>query len=152
VNRALFSSKSEEWRTPDDLFDRLHAEFRFTLDVCATAENARCARFFTKAEDGLAQDWSGNTVFMNPPYGQTIARWIEKASGIERGVVVCLLPARTDTTWFHDFIYRRAEIRFLRGRLRFSRSRNSAPFPSMIVIFRDPNRLSASATTPTVTA
>jgi len=130
----------------------LHAEFRFDLDVCATAENARCARFFTKAQDGLAQDWTGNTVFMNPPYGLTIARWIEKASGIERGVVVCLLPARTDTAWFHDFIYKRAEIRFIRGRLRFSRSRNSAPFPSMIVIFRNPNRRSANDTTLTVAA
>lgn len=137
MNQALFSSTTDEWATPQDFFCELDAEFHFTLDPCATEENAKCKKYYTKADDGLAQDWAPHTVFMNPPYGRTIGRWVRKAyeESVKGSTVVCLLPARTDTKWFHDYIYHRAEIRFVRGRLKFGGSKNSAPFPSMVVIF-----------------
>ena len=128
-----FSSKTPEWTTPQELFDALNAEFHFTLDPCATKENAKCKKFFTAKEDGLKQNWKGESVFMNPPYGHEIGAWVDKISK-EKGVA--LLPARTDTRWFHDFIYGKAEIRFLKGRLKFGGSKNSAPFPSMVVVFK----------------
>ena len=137
-----FSSKTPEWATPQYLFDALNAEFRFTLDPCATKKNAKCKKFFTAKEDGLKQSWKGESVFMNPPYGREIGKWIEKAYMTVAGepsesIVVCLLPARTDTKWFHDHIYDRdsVAIRFLKGRLRFGGSKHSAPFPSMVVVF-----------------
>lgn len=136
MNDVLFSSKSEEWATPASVFNALDDEFHFTLDVCATPENAKCQRFFTKQDDGLSKGWDGETVFMNPPYGLHISKWIEKASQIRNGLVVCLVPARTDTRWFHEFIYGRHEIRFLKGRIRFNDHKNAAPFPSMVVVFR----------------
>jgi phage N-6-adenine-methyltransferase len=137
----LFGSKSDEWPTPQYLFDALNSEFGFTLDACATSANAKCAKFFTKAEDGLAQDWSGETLFMNPPYGRNIGRWVEKAylTSCQGSTVVCLLPARTDTRWWHRFVMK-GEIRFLRGRLRFQGGKHAAPFPSAIVVFR-PSRI-----------
>lgn len=128
-----FSSKTPEWATPQSLFDELDKEFHFTLDPCATKENAKCKKFFTEKEDGLKQDWKDEKVFMNPPYGREIGFWIKKIN-IEGGVA--LLPARTDTAWFHDYILGKAEIRFLRGRLKFGESKNSAPFPSMVVVFK----------------
>lgn len=131
-----FSSKTPEWSTPQFLFDGLDSEFKFTLDPCATKENAKCKRFFTKEEDGLKKDWKGERVFCNPPYGREIGAWVEKLAGGGASIAVGLLPARTDTRWFHDFILNKAEIRFLRGRLKFGGSKNSAPFPSMVVIFR----------------
>ncbi len=136
INRGLFSSASDEWETPQELFDQLNEEFHFDLDPCATPQNAKCAQFFTKKENGLKQDWFG-TVFMNPPYGREIKQWVQKAyeEAGKRCTVVCLLPARTDTSWFHDYCLK-GEIRFLRGRLKFGNAKNSAPFPSMIVIFR----------------
>ena len=136
MNGALFSSSSDEWPTPRELFRELDREFRFNLDPCATASNAKCRRYYTRKEDGLQQQWIG-TVFLNPPYGREIGKWVRKAyvSALAGAVVVCLLPARTDTKWFHDYC-RSGEIRFLRGRLKFGTSTNSAPFPSMIVIFR----------------
>ncbi|GEA16775.1 DNA N-6-adenine-methyltransferase of bacteriophage [Moorella sp. E308F] len=136
INKGLFSSASDEWETPQELFDQLNEEFHFDLDPCATPQNAKCAQFFTKKENGLKQDWFG-TVFMNPPYGREIKQWVQKAyEEAEKGcTVVCLLPARTDTSWFHDYCLK-GEIRFLRGRLKFGSAKNSAPFPSMIVIFR----------------
>lgn len=132
-----FLSKSCEWETPQYLFDGLNAEFGFDLDVCANPSNAKCRKFFTKAEDGLGQTWEG-TVWMNPPYGRTIERWMKK--GFESALagtalVVCLVPARTDTRWWHKYATR-GEIRYLKGRLKFGGSKNSAPFPSAIVIFR----------------
>lgn len=135
-NEVMFSSRSDEWETPQWLFDSLHTEFGFGLDVCATADNAKCERYYTKAEDGLAQDWSG-VCWMNPPYGREIGRWIEKAyeSSLGGVTVVCLLPSRTDTKWWHEYVMR-GEVRFLRGRLKFGGSKNSAPFPSAVVIFR----------------
>jgi site-specific DNA-methyltransferase (adenine-specific) len=128
-------AESSEWETPQDLFARLDAEFHFTLDPCATAENAKCARYFTREMDGLAQSWDGEVVFMNPPYGRGMGVWIKKASEA-MATVACLLPARTDVRWFHDYVYGKAEIRFLRGRLKFGGAKNSAPFPSMIVVFK----------------
>jgi phage N-6-adenine-methyltransferase len=132
-----FSSETDEWATPQAFFDALNAEFGFTLDVCATAENAKCTRYFDKQMDGLAQTWEG-VCWMNPPYGRVIGDWVKKAheSADAGATVVCLLPARTDTRWFHDHIYGLAEIRLLRGRLKFGGCANSAPFPSMVVIFR----------------
>src|SRR5262245_38193793 len=135
---ALFSSRTEEWATPRDLFARLDAEFGFTLDPCATPENATCGNFYTKEEDGLVKPWYGH-VFRNPPYGATIGRWMEKAwRESQRGaLVVCLVPVRTDTAWWHNFAAR-GEMRFLQGRLRFGNAANSAPFPSAIVVFCPP--------------
>lgn len=137
---VMFSSKSEMWETPQDFFDSLDDEFHFTLDVCATRENAKCARFYTKEANGLHQPWDG-VVWCNPPYGREIGKWVftaAVASGVRGTTVVMLLPARTDTRWFHEYIYQkdRVEIRFIRGRLKFGGSKNSAPFPSMVVIFR----------------
>lgn len=130
-----FSSASDEWTTPQPLFDRLDAVFHFTLDPCATAANARCRRFFTIAEDGLAQNWDGERVFMNPPYGRAIGDWVKKAAEAQ-ALVVCLLPARTDTRWWHDYVVGAgASVSFVKGRLHFSDSAINAPFPSAIVIF-----------------
>ncbi len=135
-----FSSKTNEWATPKDLFARLNDEFKFTLDPCATPENAKCAKFFTKEDDGLKQSWGDERVFCNPPYGREIGKWVEKAyqSRTLAQVIVMLIPARTDTKYFHQYIYGKEniEIRFLKGRLKFGEATNSAPFPSMLVIFR----------------
>ena len=130
---VMFSSATDMWATPMPFFRALDAEFHFTLDVCATKENAKCATYYTPEQDGLAQDWNG-TCWCNPPYGRQIGKWVRKAAE-SNATVVMLLPARTDTAWFHDYIYGRAEIRFIRGRLKFGDSKNSAPFPSMVVIF-----------------
>lgn len=131
-----FSSATDLWATPQKTFDELHAEFGFTLDPCSTHENAKCEKHYTKEYDGLAQNWAGERVFMNPPYGREIGAWVKKAATSGAEVCVCLLPARTDTRWFHEYIYGKAEIRFLRGRLKFGDAKNNAPFPSMVVIFK----------------
>lgn len=133
-----YSSKSNEWETPSELFEKLNKEFRFTLDPCCTKENAKCERHFTIAEDGLKQDWSDHNVFMNPPYGRQIKKWVKKAykESLKGATVVCLIPARTDTSYWHEYIFNKAEIRFLRGRVKFSNSKNGAPFPSAIVVYR----------------
>jgi phage N-6-adenine-methyltransferase len=140
LNKELmFSSKTDLWSTPQAFFDRYDNLFHFTLDVCASEENAKCPRFFTKEMDGLKQDWQGNICWMNPPYGREIGQWIQKAyeeSKKSSTIVVCLLPARTDTKWFHDYCMR-GEIEFIKGRLKFGNSPNPAPFPSMVVIFGD---------------
>ena len=121
IDEALFSSKRTDWETPKDLFDMLDQEFHFTLDPCSTDENALCQKHYTAREDGLKQSWAGETVYCNPPYGRDLPAWIEKAATEARkgATVVMLIPARTDTKAFHDFIYGKAEIRFLRGRLKF---------------------------------
>lgn len=136
MDDVMFSSKSDLWSTPDDFFAELDKEFHFTLDVCATADNAKCDDYYTEAMDGLRLKWDG-IVWCNPPYGRNINKWIKKAVNAALGgaTVVMLLPARTDTKWFHELVYRRAEIRFVRGRLKFGGSNNAAPFPSMICIF-----------------
>ena len=138
---ALFSSKSDEWSTPQILFDELNAEFNFDLDPCSTNENHKYEKYFTLDDNGLDQNWGGHRVFCNPPYSQ-IDKWVEKAFRETRNdntLVVMLIPSRTDTKYFHNYIYQRTEIRFIRGRLKFGESKNSAPFPSMIVIFRGAN-------------
>ncbi len=136
----MFSSKTDMWATPQGFWDALDREFHFSCDVCATDENAKCATFYSPEQDGLKQEWRG-VCWCNPPYGRTIGNWVRKAyeSSLYGATVVMLLPARTDTKWFHDFIYGKAEIRFVRGRLKFGGSKNSAPFPSMVVIFRREN-------------
>lgn len=122
MNKALFSSKTDQWATPKDFFDALDAEFNFDLDPCADEENHKTPEYFTKEQNGLLQDWSGHRVFCNPPYGRTISAWVEKSfrEGHKDGtIVVMLIPARTDTRYFHDYIKNRAEIRFVPGRLKF---------------------------------
>lgn len=130
-----FSSKTNEWATPQDFFDALNREFQFTLDPCATSENAKCEKFFTEEDNGLAQQWIGHKVFMNPPYGKAIKDWMKKAyeESIRGAMVVCLVPARTDTNWWHDYAMK-GQIRYIRGRLKFGNNANSAPFPSAVVI------------------
>lgn len=137
----MFSSKTDLWETPQDFFDRLNDEFHFNVDVCATPDNAKCGTYFTKENDGLSQSWGGYTCWCNPPYGREIGKWVQKAylSSRDGSTVVMLLPARTDTKWFHEYIYNQAEIRFIKGRLKFGNSKNSAPFPSMVVVFRPNN-------------
>lgn len=139
ISSAMFSSQSDLWATPQEFFDTLDKEFHFTLDPCALPSNAKCEHFFTPDDNGLKQDWEGEIVFCNPPYGRAIYDWVRKCS-IEAAkpntTVVALIPARTDTRYFHDYIYHKAkEIRFIKGRLKFGGSKNSAPFPSMLVIF-----------------
>lgn len=139
INAVLFSSSTDEWATPQWLYDSLNEEFGFTLDPCALPSNAKCERYFTPQDNGLLQDWGGETVFCNPPYGKAIADWVRKCSEESKKpntTIVMLIPARTDTRYFHDYIYRKAkEIRFIKGRLKFGGAKTSAPFPSMIVIF-----------------
>lgn len=149
MNRDLmFSSKSDLWCTPQDFFDKLNAEFHFTLDVCATSISAKCKKYFTPEQDAFKQDWQGEVCFCNPPYGREIGKWVKKCydeAQKPNTTVVILMPSRTDTSYFHDYIYGKAEIRFIRGRLRFMNleDRNKypnqkispAPFPSMLVIF-----------------
>lgn len=142
-NKAHFSSEKSNWRTPDDLFKKLDKEFHFDLDACADKNNAKCKRYFSLPKDSCLEDgaaWNSR-VFMNPPYGRKIELFIKKAKEqVENGaahIVVGLLPARTDTKWFHDYILDHAEIRFLKGRLKFSGHKDNAPFPSMVVIWRD---------------
>lgn len=138
--KTLFSTGKDDWETPQDLFDDLDAEFHFTLDVCADQHNAKHPHFYTEQENGLAQDWRGETVWCNPPYSSGKQNyWVRKC--YEEGqkpdtTVVLLIPARTDTARFHDYIWGKAELRFIRGRLKFVGAENSAPFPSMIVIYR----------------
>ena len=148
-NASLFKSTTDDWGTPQSLFDELHEEFAFDLDPCSSHENHKCPIYFTLAEDGLAQPWHRpdapyhrSRVFMNPPYGRQIGKWVKKAyDEVACGnaeLVVCLLPSRTDTKWFQDYCLRAGaeNIRFIRGRLKFGEAKDAAPFPSAIVIFR----------------
>lgn len=135
---ALKTLDSQEWSTPQKLYDELDEEFKFNLDSCATKENAKCKKYFTEKENGLYHNWYGS-VFCNPPF-RYVSKWVEKAMDeTVRGnakTVVMLLPSRTDTKWFHNYCLRNGEIRFIKGRLKYGGAKNSAPFPSMIVIFR----------------
>lgn len=137
INAGMLSSERETWETPPEIFDRCNEEFHFTLDVCAFPENAKCEKYFTPEIDGLKQEWVGRC-WMNPPYGRVIGDWMQKAfesSQTTADVVVCLVPARTDTAWWHDWAMK-GEIRFLRKRVRFVGAESCAPFPSAIVVFR----------------
>jgi phage N-6-adenine-methyltransferase len=135
-----YSSKTELWATPQDFFTQLDDEFHFDLDVCASPTNAKCSRYFTSADDGLAQDWQGRC-WMNPPYGRTIGEWMNKAhaSALSGATVVCLVPARTDTSWWHKYAMRASEIRLVCGRLKFGDCSAPAPFPNAVVVFRPPS-------------
>ena len=135
----MFSSAKDDWETPQDLFDELDDEFHFTLDAASSDLNAKCEKHYTVEDDGLSQSWAGNNVFLNPPYGRNMKDWMRKAyeeSQAENTTVVVLVPARTDTAWFHDYVYGKAELRFLRGRLKFGGCENSAPFHSLVVVYR----------------
>lgn len=140
INKGMFTSKTDMWETPQDFFEKLDHEFHFTLDACAIPENAKCKKFYTPEQDGLLQNWCG-TVWCNPPYGRQIGKWVKKGkeSSNNGATVVMLLPARTDTAWFHDYIYGKSEIRFIRGRLKFGGSKWNAPFPCMVVIYKSKN-------------
>ncbi len=136
MDNIHFSMESNEWETPQELYDELNKEYGFTLDPCATEKSAKCDKYYTKEDDGLSKDWSGEIVFMNPPYGREISNWVKKASETRGAVVVCLIPSRTDTKYWHNYIFSKAhKIMFIKGRLKFSGHKNSAPFPSAIVVF-----------------
>lgn len=125
------------WETPQWLFNLLNEQYHFDVDVCAVPENAKCSTYFTPEQNGLSQEWKG-VCWMNPPYGRNIGKWVKKAyeSAQAGATVVCLLPARTDTAWWHDYVMKGGQITFLRGRLKFGNAKNSAPFPSAIVVFK----------------
>lgn len=146
----MFSSKDQTWTTPDDLFYMLNLEFKFTLDPCCYPESAKCDYYFTPEVDGLKQSWAGHTVFMNPPYDNCYG-WIEKAymeSTYNGATVACLIPARTDTKYWHDYCMKASEIRLFKGRIKFGVGVNSAPFPSALVIFRPGQNLPFLSTMP----
>lgn len=134
---TMTSRDTFEWPTPQEFFDKLNAEFGFTLDVAATPENAKCERFFTIDDDGLSQSWDGEVVWCNPPYGDQIKHWIYKAATSD-ATVVMLVPARVDTRWFHDIVLGHAEVRFVKGRIKFEGAKWTAPFPCMVLVFRAP--------------
>lgn len=142
MNReVMFSSKTDQWATPNSFFAEIDKEFHFTLDPCANEYNHKCDKWYGKEDNGLLQDWGGHRVFCNPPYGREIIKWVRKAyyeSHKDNTLVCMLIPARTDTKYFHDYIQHRAEVRFIRGRLKFGSSENAAPFPTMLVIWRAP--------------
>ena len=133
--KVHFSSKTDMWATPQAFFDKYDAVYNFELDVWATKENAKREKYFTEEDDGLAQEWTG-VCWMNPPYGREIIHWMKKAyeSSLQGATVVCLVPARTDTKWWHEYAMK-GDIEFIRGRLKFGGSKNSAPFPSAVVVF-----------------
>lgn len=138
-NRALFQSLTCEHPTPQWLFDELNEEFGFTVDVCASRQDHKCERYFASEGlwSGLAQEWTG-VCWMNPPYGRVIGKWVAKAfcSWLHGATIVCLLPSRTDTKWWHNYVMKANEIRFIQGRLKFGDAQNGAPFPSAIVVFK----------------
>lgn len=142
INSGLMSSNSNEWYTPKVLYEELNKEFNFTLDPCATKQSAKCEKFYTITEDGLKQDWGSEIVFINPPYGREISKWVKKAyeESIKGALCVMLIPARTDTSYWHNYIFGKAsDIRFLRGRIKFEKqdgtTMGSAPFPSAIIVW-----------------
>ena len=139
ITKGMLTSKRNDWETPQKLFDELNKEFNFTIDAAADEENHKCERYYTKKENGLEKSWKNERVFLNPPYGRELPKWVKKAAEEAKNkntIVVMLIPARTDTKWFHDYIYKKAEIRFIKGRLKFGDGGKDAPFPSMVVIFR----------------
>lgn len=132
-----FSSSKDNWETPSDLFRDLNREFSFTIDGCADSENAKCEKFYSKAENGLIQDWGNENVFINPPYSE-ISKWLKKAyfASKKGATVVCLIPSRTDTRWWHNYVMKSSEVRFVKGRIKFNGAKHGAPFPSAIVVFK----------------
>jgi len=142
INAGLMSSRTDQWATPRAFFNEWDAIYRFELDVCADSTNAKCASYFDRQDDGLAQGWAPFRCWMNPPYGRQIGRWVAKAAMESKlgATVVCLLPARTDTAWWHDYVIPHGRVVFIRGRLRFGEAKAGAPFPSAVVIFRSDAR------------
>ena len=140
----MFSSKTGEWATPQEFFDKLDWRFGpFDLDPCASPNNTKCANFYTETEDGLSKSWEGHTVFVNPPYGRGIDKWIKKGyeeARKENTRVTMLIPSRSDTKYWHDYVMKADEVYFVRGRLKFGDSENSAPFPSAVVVFDGSHR------------
>lgn len=135
MSNIHFSSETDNWSTPQDFYDKLNAKFDFTLDPCASDSNHKADKFYTAEDDGLSKSWDGERVFMNPPYGRQIGAWMKKASEAN-ALVVCLVPARVDTKWWHEFVVAGGgQVYFIKGRIKFGDSGNSAPFPSAIVIF-----------------
>ena len=144
-DEQLYSSKRQDWATPQALFDALHAEFNFELDAAASAHNAKCLTYLDEQTNALEQDWAtlskGGAVWLNPPYGREIGRWIEKASQEgERCSVVVLIFARTDTRWWHQYAMKAAEIRLIPGRVTFGGAANVAPAPSCVLVFDEARR------------
>lgn len=139
MDKVLFSSKSNEWATPQDLYNKLNNRYNFTLDPCSSLENHKCDKFYTIKENGLIQDWSNEVVFCNPPYGREIYDWVKKCYNehLNGTKIVLLIPSRTDTKYFHEFLYKKPNIKleFIKGRLKFGDSNNSAPFPSLLAYF-----------------
>lgn len=137
----MFSSATDQWATPQAFFDEWDALFRFELDVCAGPTNAKCWRYFSEQDNGLFQDWAPNRCWMNPPYGREIGRWMKKAyeESLKGATVVCLVPARTDTAWWHDYAAK-GTVTFIRGRLKFGNATSGAPFPSAVVVFYPASR------------
>jgi len=139
-----FSSEDQTWETPQDFFNKLNNEFNFTLDPCCSLKTAKCKKFYTEEHNGLNKDWSDEIVFMNPPYGRQIKHWIKKAKQESKkgAIVVCLIPSRTDTIYWHEHIFAEekkgnCEVRFLKGRLKFGNAKNSAPFPSAVIVYKN---------------
>ena len=141
---VMFSSNDMTWETPIGLFNKLNNEFGFTVDVCAGHFTAKCPKYYTEQDDELSKDWSNDICWMNPPYGKDIYLWMKKTyeESLKGATVVALIPSRTDTVYWQEFCMKATEIRFIKGRLKFGDSQNSAPFPSAIIIFspKDPNQ------------
>lgn len=144
INHGLFTSNKEDWETPQDFFNKLNEKYHFTFDLAASYSNTKCKSYFTEKDDSLSKDWHriGGNVFLNPPYGRELHKWVKKAyeESLKKhdGYIVLLIPARTDTSYWHDFIFGKAQIKFLRGRLKFElngESKDAAPFPSALVIY-----------------
>lgn len=137
LNKALFSSKKQDWETPIDFFNKLDEVFKFEIDVAASDDNAKCEKYFTEKDDGLDQEWNG-VCWMNPPYGRKQIKWIEKAYNESQNgaTVVCLIPAKPDTKIWQDVIFKKTiAVCFVKGRLKFGGSKVNAPFPSALVVF-----------------
>ena len=140
IQKDMYTSKSDEWETPEAFFQDLDREFHFDLDVCASDDNHKCERYFTKEQDGLSQNWGGNIVWCNPPYSNVKA-WIRKCyyeGHKPTTIVVVLVFSRTDTKWWQNYVQHRCEVRFVKGRLKFNGSKSNAPFPSALCIYRGP--------------
>ena len=140
VRPVQFRSKTDEWETPTACFNQLDEEFAFTTDVAAHPDNAKCEHFYTPHQDGLKQKWEGDC-WMNPPYGLALRQWVKKAqeSAQAGAAVVCLLPVRSDTSWWHEYVIPYAEVRYIQVRMKFNGIENSAPLTSAVVIFRPPS-------------
>ena len=138
INNGLFTSKTDQWATPQNFFDKLNAQYNFELDVCADKTNHKVKKYYDEQDNGLIQPWAPYRCWMNPPYGRVIGHWMKKAYDESQlgALVVCLVPARTDTKWWHDYAMRGGGVEFIRGRLKFGDSKNSAPFPSAVVVFK----------------